>query len=1201
MLWDHFSCRDHCYNFNFTRNNAIWFMLANILIMLFVIFQLCIKNDLLLRRVWNGQIVLPFYKNEEDATQLSLQHLFSNGSNINTIFSTKYVQNQTLFNMIDQNINMTDKDKLKLLIDYNFDFEQLINVYDNVKHANGLIKLCFFSPNYEEVRMLFDHCKTLKKCKIDITHCDINRKNAIFYAAMNDINTFKYFLSNRCFPNHNQDDDKNVQIALTQTDIEGNTVAHQAANTPSPHIVDTFKLLKQYNFNFNVYNYYGKLPIHCACATNCASLLSWMTDENVFDINCETKYARNEALNDDPPLIIAVTHNNVECVDVLCKQTYTIDIQEEDVYRAIDNDNVTILKLLLCTLFRQCKISNWDDIVKQDENEDSVISSNEIKSMISYCKDECEIPQQCYKFLNDLFVNGYSRGNFDHIVLKLNYDLKTVINDYTNNVTFNDDTKISTDYEISENLGKGSFGLVQLGKDLKTGEKVAIKHITLNDKTPLQFITSEIESLKKLSTHSNIINLLSYKIFKNKVLLYFEYCPFGDLYTLLNQCDHFSMRISFKYFTQLLSAINTCHKMNIVHRDLKLQNILISDTFQLKVADFGLASMVDDKNDAIYNVGTPMYKSPELLEGYTSEYNIEDIIVLKGCDVFSLGIIFWQMMNGIEYLPFRLYKKPININKTKYQFIKYGQYNQFWAIHKNANMITMHNINTNSNNNNISADLLLNLFEQMFEYNPYSRITIDKILEHEWIVKHEDDISFYMNDSTLEAFVRARYHQTANENNKEHNNNDGSSIVSSHSGVTQHMHTQLRSTQTGLQFTQSSNISIATNSFNVIEFAKQINAQNSSQAIRPNNEPPILKNKIYNTFNPLVVMIGVEKYKNIKNKQHILNDYINVKTMLNNLIEYDLAYQNKNGKIVLSRGDGVMQSMFDDTDSKNTDQIDVNEQFQMKWTAKQLNNFNQDIVSNVINDKNNQYDGLIYFVSSYMKHDNKYQHYLYDSNDQLYHCNKYIFDIFNNTNCNKLYKKPKIFILDGFDPNMDEKENESQMHEQRMANNQKLVLLVDNNKIEFVDQYKRVLYSNCDWTQDKCFTAGKNDGNLLINSFCASLSNNIGITNSATDLNDIIKQTRIRLRQTVNKENSQYMNIYDENYIPSRCQILFTSFNPINSVESYFQTKDDITHLASIDEMQTQNEKDKINTKEKENIDQDSSYNYVSYGFSEKK
>ena len=204
------------------------------------------------------------------------------------------------------------------------------------------------------------------------------------------------------------------------------------------------------------------------------------------------------------------------------------------------------------------------------------------------------------------------------------------------------------------------------------------------------------------------------------------------------------MKISFKCFTQLLSAVHTCHKMDIVHRDLKLQNILISDTFQLKVTDFGLAPIVDNKtSDKIYNVGTPIYKSLELIEGHNAICDISNMIVLKSCDVFSSSIRFWQMMNVIEYLSFQLYKKPININTKNCQHIKYGQYNQFWQIHQNNNMMKI----------NYDVDLLLNLFEQMFEYNPFQRIQFDKIFEHERVSKHMVDASFHMNDSALDAYI----------------------------------------------------------------------------------------------------------------------------------------------------------------------------------------------------------------------------------------------------------------------------------------------------------------------------------------------------------------------------------------------------------------------------------------------------------------
>ena len=180
----------------------------------------------------------------------------------------------------------------------------------------------------------------------------------------------------------------------------------------------------------------------------------------------------------------------------------------------------------------------------------------------------------------------------------------------------------------------------------------------------------------------------------------------------------------------------------------------------VKVADFGLASIVDNTKDKIYNVGTPMYKSPGLLQaGYNySEYDITNIMALKSCDVFSLSI-FWQMMNGIEYLPFKCYKNN-GINGGNCGLIKTRQFGKFWDVHKKCNMV-LHS----------KDDILLlsyNLFEQMFEYNHQKRITIESILKHQFIVSNENNPLFHVNNTTLEAFVRDQYHQTKNAKRNTH-------------------------------------------------------------------------------------------------------------------------------------------------------------------------------------------------------------------------------------------------------------------------------------------------------------------------------------------------------------------------------------------------------------------------------------------------
>ena len=124
--------------------------------------------------VWNCKLILPFYKNEDrnNGTRLSLIYLFENGSNINCIFNhvgNEFVKNETLFNMIKQNINMDRLQSVQILIDYKFDFGKLVNVYDNIKQQNGLLLCAVHKDCYNVIKLLIDHFKTLEECNVDIT------------------------------------------------------------------------------------------------------------------------------------------------------------------------------------------------------------------------------------------------------------------------------------------------------------------------------------------------------------------------------------------------------------------------------------------------------------------------------------------------------------------------------------------------------------------------------------------------------------------------------------------------------------------------------------------------------------------------------------------------------------------------------------------------------------------------------------------------------------------------------------------------------------------------------------------------------------------------------------------------------------------------------------------------------------------------
>ena len=168
----------------------------------------------------------------------------------------------------------------------------------------------------------------------------------------------------------------------------GNSIAHIRHPT-----ADTFKLLQKYNFDFNIYNHSGMLPIHSACFRNSYQILSWMIDEKIFDINCKTKYAKRD--NGKTPLHYAILGNSVECVDLLCKQ-WNIAITKEEISVALDCDSVELIKLLFCRLFTKHKISQWSDIEKQNENSDSLISSRAVEQLISDCKTIENT--KCYSF-----------------------------------------------------------------------------------------------------------------------------------------------------------------------------------------------------------------------------------------------------------------------------------------------------------------------------------------------------------------------------------------------------------------------------------------------------------------------------------------------------------------------------------------------------------------------------------------------------------------------------------------------------------------------------------------------------------------------------------------------------------------------------------------------------------------------------------
>jgi len=195
-------------------------------------------------------------------------------------------------------------------------------------------------------------------------------------------------------------------------------------------------------------------------------------------------------------------------------------------------------------------------------------------------------------------------------------------------------------YEKLLKIGEGTYGTVFKAKNRETQEIVALKRVRLDDEddgVPSSALR-EICLLKELK-HRNIIRLLDVLHGENKLTLVFEYCD-QDLKKYFDSCNGEIDSDTVKSFMQqLLRGLSFCHSHNVLHRDLKPQNLLINKNGELKLADFGLARAFGIPVKCYSaEVVTLWYRPPDVLFG-AKIYN-------TSIDQWSAGCIFAELANG---------------------------------------------------------------------------------------------------------------------------------------------------------------------------------------------------------------------------------------------------------------------------------------------------------------------------------------------------------------------------------------------------------------------------------------------------------------------------------------------------------------------------------------------------------------------------
>jgi serine/threonine protein kinase len=198
-------------------------------------------------------------------------------------------------------------------------------------------------------------------------------------------------------------------------------------------------------------------------------------------------------------------------------------------------------------------------------------------------------------------------------------------------------------YEVESTIGKGNYAVVKLARHRITKTEVAIKIVDKRrlDSENLAKIYREIRVLKMLK-HPHIVKLYQVMETNNMIYLVQELAKNGEIYDLIARQTRLSENEAREKFWQIISAIDYLHKFNIVHRDLKAENLLLDRDSNIKLADFGFSNFFSANDTLNTFCGSPPYAAPEVFEG--KRYAGPEI------DVWSLGVVLYVLVCGV--LPF---------------------------------------------------------------------------------------------------------------------------------------------------------------------------------------------------------------------------------------------------------------------------------------------------------------------------------------------------------------------------------------------------------------------------------------------------------------------------------------------------------------------------------------------------------------------
>ena len=295
--------------------------------------------------------------------------------------------------------------------------------------------------------------------------------------------------------------------------------------------------------------------------------------------------------------------------------------------------------------------------------------------------------------------------------------------------------KIIGDYKLIKLLGKGSFGetyLTQKGNDPILLATKVLERKKMEKVSTKKYLDNEIKILKQLH-HPHIVRFENFLASNSNYYLIMEYCNGGDLtgclqkYKNLYHESTFSIDIVQYLMRQIVDAMKYIHSLKIIHRDIKLDNILLSFNNEqdkknlnllsasIKIIDFGLATKLEGLNLAYSVLGSPINMDPLILKKFDKAGGYK---VLEGynekADIWSLGTVFYQLLTG-EVL-----------------FLSHSMKELMKKVEEGNYVIPI--------NKNFSKEAV-SFLNCMLQYKPEDRLSINELEQHDFIVKNVNEFT----------------------------------------------------------------------------------------------------------------------------------------------------------------------------------------------------------------------------------------------------------------------------------------------------------------------------------------------------------------------------------------------------------------------------------------------------------------------------